>query len=361
MSGINRAFVGLITVLAAFLVCRCGLAAEHSMTNNDAMNYSSFNAGLNWDNGLAPTSGNTYVANYMLRTPTSGSPTFAGDMLTVTGQLLCKGTDNSSLTMTNLVLRGLMNNGVGSTLYKIYGNISIPDGAVGTIGTGTETDRRQMYIYAPLSGSGALKLYIPRPDSNMKEVLLAGANTNFTGSILLVGKGKMTFSSEENLGGNPPEWNPRQIMVNGSALRFQSSMTLDDANRGLWLSNLTYTANNANVYPGGRFEIASGTTTTIGCLIGGEGPFEKTDFGTLILTATNTYTGATTVSGGTLLINSATNATASLALASGTALGGTGAVHCAVTAASGCSLALAGNGYGTLTLADPAEIGRAHV
>jgi len=88
----------------------------------------------------------------------------------------------------------------------------------------------------------------------MKEVMLGAANTNFTGTILMVGLGKLTISSETNLGGNPAEWNPRQIMMNGSALRLASSMTLDGPNRGLWLSNLTVTANNANVYPGGRFE-----------------------------------------------------------------------------------------------------------
>jgi len=354
MTECKRVVFNLLVVTGFLLSGHWGFAAEHAMTGNDAMNTSSFNTGLNWDDGQAPKAGDTYVANYMLRTPMSGNPVFAGDMLTVTGQLLCKGTDNSSLTITNLVLKGLMNNGIGSTLYKIYGNVSIPDGSVGTIGTGVESDRRQMYVYAPLSGCGALTLFIPRRSSDLKEVQLAAANTNFTGPVLLVGKGKLTISGEENLGGNPPAWNARQLMLNGSALRFQNSLSLDDPNRGLWLSNLTVSA--SDVYPGGRFEVGSGATATVNCLIGGDGPFEKTDYGTLILNATNTYTGATTVSGGTLLVNSATNATASLSLAAGTALGGTGAVHCAVTAASGCALALAGNGYGTLTLAHPSGL-----
>ncbi len=340
--------------IAAFLIPVClaghGLAAEHSMTNNDAMNYTSFNTGLNWDDGQAPKAGDTYIANKMLRTPMTGNPVFAGDMLTVTGQLLWKGVDNSSITVANLVLKGLMNNGMGNSLAKIYGNITIPAGSTGSIGTGTELDRRLMYVYAPLSGSGGLTLFIPRNSSDMKEIQLAAANTNFTGTILMVGRGKLTLSSEENLGGNPPAWNPRQVMMNGSVLRFQNSMTLDDPNRGIWLSNQTVSA--ANVYPGGRFEVGSGATATVNCLIGGEGPLEKTDTGTLVLNATNTYTGTTTVSGGALLVNSATNATSALSLTAGAALGGTGAVHCAVTAASGCSLALAGNGYGTLTLAD---------
>jgi autotransporter-associated beta strand protein len=351
----HRQFQGILfTVLGALLGAQVALAVEHSMTGGDALNTTSFNTGAKWDDGQAPKAGDTYVANYTLRSPMTGSHTFAGDLLTITGQLLWKGTDNSSLTISNLVLRGLINNGVGESLAKIYGKITIPDGAVGTIGTGTETDRRQMYIYAPLSGGGALNLFIPRLSADMKEVQLAAANTNFTGPILLVGKGKLTISSEDNLGGNPPVWNPRQLMLNGSVLRFQSSLTLDDPNRGLWLSNQTVTA--GNVYPGGRFEVASGVTATFACPVGGEGPFEKTDYGTLILAATNTYTGATTVSYGSLLVNSAVNATASLAVSAGASLGGTGAVQCAVTAAPGSALALAGNGYGTLTLASPAGL-----
>jgi len=106
------------------------------MTADDAINTSSFDSGLHWDDAQAPKAGDTYVANKTLRTPVTGNPVFAGDRLTVTGQLLCKGTDNSALTVSNLVLKGLMNNGIGSTLYKIYGNISIPDGATATIGTG---------------------------------------------------------------------------------------------------------------------------------------------------------------------------------------------------------------------------------
>jgi autotransporter-associated beta strand protein len=143
-------------------------------------------------------------------------------------------------------------------------------------------------------------------------------------------------------------------MLNGSVLRVQNSLTLDDPNRGLWLSNLTVTA--GNVYPGGRFEIANGVTATIGCPIGGDGPFDKIDFGTLILAATNTYTGTTTVSVGTLLVNSAVNVTASLAVLAGASLGGTGTVSCAVNAAPGSSVALAGNGYGSLSLASPAGL-----
>jgi autotransporter-associated beta strand protein len=129
----------------------------------------------------------------------------------------------------------------------------------------------------------------------------------------------LTLSNENNLGGNPPVWNPAQLSMNGSVLRFSSTLTLDDPNRGIWLSNQTATAD--DIYPGGRFEVGNGVVATVGCVIGGDGPFEKTDVGTLILAAENTYVGATTVANGTLLVNSATNATVSLLVLPSAALG----------------------------------------
>jgi outer membrane autotransporter protein len=44
----------------------------------------------------------------------------------------------------------------------------------------------------------------------------------------------------------------------------------------------------------------AGMTATIGSSLGGTGSLDKTDLGTLVLTGTNSYTGGTTISGGTL-------------------------------------------------------------
>jgi len=342
----------MLNVLVWTLWGRYVLAAERTLIASDALNYSSFNTGLNWDDAQAPKAGNTYVVpgGRTLRTPVSGNHAFAGDGLEIAGTLLWKGPDNASVTITNLVLRGSLNQGQPNSTARIYGNILIPDDASATISLGTDqNDRRQFQIYAPLSGTGSVKLFMPRNSSPMKEVQLAAANTNFSGAITLVGKGKLTLSNENNLGGNPPFWNPAQLSMNGSVLRFSSTLTLDDPNRGIWLSNQTATAD--DIYPGGRFEVGNGVVATVGCVIGGEGPLEKTDVGTLILAAENTYVGATTVANGTLLVNSATNATVSLLVSPSATLGGTGTLHCAVTVAPGGAITLAGNGYGTFTLA----------
>ncbi|HRR34170.1 MAG TPA: autotransporter-associated beta strand repeat-containing protein [Kiritimatiellia bacterium] len=302
MKPIHPAMFYTLAAAAALFGASRVAAVEHFMKANDAMDTSSFNTGVQWDDGQAPKAGDTYVANHQMRTPGSGSShTFAGDLLTVTSSILWKGPDGASVTVPAMVLRGRVSHGLGNCTGKIYGNITIPADAAASFSTGVEEDLRIFHVYAPLTGSGSLLLFIPRRSSHMKEIRLAADNTAFTGPITLVGKGKLTLSNENNLGGNPPEWNPRQLTLNGSVLRIQSDLTLDDTNRGIWLSNMTVTA--SDVYPGGRFEIANNITSTIACVIGGEGPFEKIDLGTLILTATNTYTGPTIVSAGTLLIN----------------------------------------------------------
>ena len=78
----------------------------------------------------------------------------------------------------------------------------------------------------------------------------------------------------------------------------------------------------------------------------------KTGAGTWTLTHANTYTGTTTVNGGTLLVNNSTGTgtgTNSVTVNSGGTLGGTGFIQGAVTINSGGALA-PGAGVGTLTL-----------
>jgi len=346
-----------------FLLSAPVFAAEHSLTNSDAMGFSSFNSGLNWDDGQPPRPGETYLVpnSRTLRTPEQGSNhTFEGDKLTVQGggSLLLKagqGVSSYTATFPDLVLSGSMNHGNGNVTFFVHGNITIPAGSAARSETGAahENDRRELIVRANLSGSGSYTVYTPRPTSDMRAISLFGDNSAFTGPIHLTGSGKLIVTNEVNLGGNPPVFNPEQLTLNGTTLRLDGSsdFVMEAPNRGIWLRDQSDPGQTIN--PGGRIEIGSDRTATIACLIGGTGPFAKVDYGTLILTATNTYTGPTIAQQGTLCFNGETNATASVEVKAGAALGGTGTLHCAVTFEPGANIALAGNGYGTLTLADP--------
>src|SRR5690606_34498700 len=91
-------------------------------------------------------------------------------------------------------------------------------------------------------------------------------------------------------------------------------------------------------------------TLTYGGSIVGTGAVNQVGAGTTILTGNNSYTGATTVSAGTLWINgNQSAATGPTSVASGARLGGTGVIGGDVTVATGGILA-PGNSPGVLTI-----------
>ena len=90
---------------------------------------------------------------------------------------------------------------------------------------------------------------------------------------------------------------------------------------------------------------------TLGSQITGSNSVVKTGANSVTLTGTNSYSGTTTVSNGTLLVNGSLTGSGTLSVASGTTLGGTGSITGAVTVNGGIlapgnsieSLAVTGN------------------
>jgi len=82
--------------------------------------------------------------------------------------------------------------------------------------------------------------------------------------------------------------------------------------------------------------------------IGGTGSLTKSGAGSLTLGGTNTYTGATTVSVGTLLIDGSTHASSAVSVASGAIIGGNGTIGGNLTLANGALFAF--DTANTLTL-----------
>ena len=102
-------------------------------------------------------------------------------------------------------------------------------------------------------------------------------------------------------------------------------------------------------FPGITVSFAS-QQVALNLVLAGIAGLEKLGTGTLVLTATNTYSGGTVVSAGTLLVNGQITDTGGVTVASGT-LGGTGMISGPVTVQSGGVLS-PGNPLGTLTISN---------
>jgi len=90
-------------------------------------------------------------------------------------------------------------------------------------------------------------------------------------------------------------------------------------------------------------------TTTISAVMAGTNGLAKSGPGTLLLSATNTYTGPTTVNAGTVLVNGKLGGGGAVTVQSGTTLGGTGAITGPVIVQSGATLS-PGIGIGWIEL-----------
>ncbi len=94
------------------------------------------------------------------------------------------------------------------------------------------------------------------------------------------------------------------------------------------------------------FAVDATGTGTVGSVISGTGALTVAGDGAVVLAATNTYTGGTTVGSGMLLVNGSIS-NGAVNVNSGATLGGTGTVGGAVTVAG--AVAPGGSGVGTLT------------
>jgi uncharacterized protein with beta-barrel porin domain len=134
------------------------------------------------------------------------------------------------------------------------------------------------------------------------------AGTGFNNvAINKTGVGMLVLNTTNTFVGN--------IDISAGTLAVASATNLGNANNGVAISDgatfaVTATATFAathtfSVAGNSMFDIAAGTTTTIQGAISGGGTLDKTDTGTLVLSGTNTYTGGTIVTAGTLQAGSA--------------------------------------------------------
>jgi autotransporter-associated beta strand protein len=191
-------------------------------------------------------------------------------------------------------------------------------------------------------------------------IQLGGANTYSGGTTLNAGTLNINNASALGTGTFTIAGGSNAIIDNTTG----GAITLSANNAQVWNGNFTFTGTQSlNLGTGAVALGASRTVTvnannlTVGGVISGTGfGLTKAGSGTLTLSGANTYTGATTVNAGTLLVNGSNSAATGAVSVnnSGTTLGGTGTIGGAVTVNSGANL-LGGTGSlasGTLTLAN---------
>lgn len=300
------------------------------------------NQSISGGNGAAVivTAGQTLAVNGILMGSGAGALTIgtapgSGTLTTATagGELILQNFSLNILTVNSNIANnagsGLTHSGSGTTVLAGTNNHSgataINGGTLSLTGSLTGGTAITIGGNASLLATGVISGAASSiTQSSTGSSVLLGLNT-FTGKTIING-GSLTIGAETGLGSNPTFLTADQLTLNGGALLSSSTFSIDDTNRGITLGAA-----------GGTFGIGTGSTLTIAStnVITGPGGLTLTGSGALVLTGANTYTGSTTINGGSVIISDPAS------LGTGTAkivVNGS-----ATRAAGGGSLVLSGN------------------
>jgi outer membrane autotransporter protein len=269
------------------------------------------------------------IASTVVNVSGSGGLTVDGSSLADTAVVTLSNSANLTVSGGNEVIGAL--NGVGTTTLSLTGSLT-------TGGANTDTT-----FAGVASGAGGLT------KAGTGTFTLSGANTytgatrveggtlavtgSIAGNVTVDGTGRLRIGNSDAIGGS--------ITTTGSVVSYANGVNEASA---LILSSATT-----------QLEVLGTDAATQSGVISSTGAFgfEKIGTGTLTLTATNTYSGATTVSAGVLAVTgsiASTTITVTAAAAGGASLSVDGA---ALDDSAGVTL----NGFGNLTLTGSETIG----
>ena len=198
----------------------------------------------------------------------------------------------------------------GTTLQAAANGLSLANAMTLSGADTVDTQTNALTLSGTISGSGGLT----KIGSGV--LTLSGANTYSGGTTLAAGT--LRLASNQALGTGA-------LTTTGSVVDYANGVTI--TNPIVLNSNTT------------QLQVTAGTATQAGVIseLNGPRPLEKIGGGTLVLTANNTYSGPTTVSAGTLIVNGSI-ANSAVTVNPGAVLAGTGAVG-AITITSGATFA----------------------
>lgn len=286
-----------------FLVMAGSDSLLHDFVNNST-NAATIYPNVGWEflGGLVQTfafagSGNWDVTNYLIAADGSTLITKSGS-----GTLFWTGGNGSNpnpsygsigpvtinggtIVLKSPNLLGLGQNTVTNNAFLEYDDVT---GGFGTLS-------------GSISGSGPIQV-------NNGTLTLSGHNT-YTGSNILTG-GELIAGSAESPGTSGPLGSNTVITFAGGTLGFSVSNTFDYSSRFDTSPNQTYNIDTA------------GSNVTFATGLGGSGgTLGKFGAGTLTLSGTSSYTGATTVSAGKLVFQGSKSGSGNISVGDGAALG----------------------------------------
>ena len=277
-----------------------------------ASSFSSRGGATNWDSGQPPTGGNAYfTASFTLRTPTNNSAVspgdiaFAGDSLEIDSSGILAMKSTNAIVVNSLILNGgtiqqasVTSGTFGGTpdLAVLKGNINLQ--ATSFLDGGASNGVTTLDILAPMTGSGAVMI------QNCGTVILSAPNT-YTGPTTIGANSTLQLGAANALPSGPGAGGlTLQGGVSGATLDLNGYPTTVNGLSGGSGAVLAQVINSA----GGTATLTVGAgnaSSSFGGLIqdnaGVGGAVALTKIGTGIFTiSTNTYSGDTTISAGTL-------------------------------------------------------------
>jgi len=280
---------GTLQYLAGFSSARAVTLNSSGGTFDTNGNNSTLGGTISGSGGLTKIGGGTLTL--------SGSSSYSGATAVNAGTLAAGATNafasGSAFTVASSATLNL------ASFNQTIGSLAAA-GSV-TLGSATLTtgnDNTSTTFSGTISGTGGLTKI------GAGALVLSGVNT-YTGGTTLAA-GTLSLANNQALGSGA-------LTTTGSVVDYANGVTI--ANAVVINSNTT------------QLQVLTGTATQAGVIseLNGPRPLEKIGAGNLVLTATNTYSGPTTVSAGTLTVNGSI-ASSAVTVSSGAMLTGTGTV-----------------------------------
>ena len=292
----------------------------------------------------------------------TGGTTVNGGTLVLNAGPWANGILHGTATVNSGATLSLQGN--NSSIFPTYFGdaINVNDGGTLSVAGGNNQDNSS-YISAVNLASSALGASVTTPDNSILRfqgglLTSTGAVANtFAANIVLVNPGSVTTTltagsgNTLNLSGVIKDYGayPNTVLLfngagkvvlsgantyGGTTTISAGTLQVGNGGSGAAIGNTSNVVNNASLIFNHADDLSFARP------ISGTGSLTRLGAGTLTLTATNSYTGTTTVSNGTLLVNGALGSTA-VSVRSGAAVGGIGKLGGSLTLVSGAILDLA--------------------